>query len=187
MRHRQRGGAAGAPPWGPGAGPRCEDRRTVGARPAGPTIEPMIEPVHVIVDGGLDDALALAVLVGLDVPLSQVIATEGSIDLITTALATRRLMVTLGSTDPVRLGSDRALTAAYPAERDPMHDVDAFGGQVASLAPASPPDEHAGGLDSTVFCTGALTWVAQAIQRGRSIAELVWMGGAVAVGGNMTA
>ena len=147
----------------------------------------MIEPVHVIVDGGLDDALALAVLVGLDVPLSQVIATEGSIDLITTALATRRLMVTLGSTDPVRLGSDRALTAAYPAERDPMHDVDAFGGQVASLAPASPPDEHAGGLDSTVFCTGALTWVAQAIQRGRSIAELVWMGGAVAVGGNMTA
>ena len=47
----------------------------------------MIEPVHVIADGGLDDALALTVLVGLNVPLSQVIATEGSVDLVTTALA----------------------------------------------------------------------------------------------------
>jgi pyrimidine-specific ribonucleoside hydrolase len=147
----------------------------------------MIKPVHVIVDGGLDDALALAVLVGLNVPLSQVVATEGSVDLMTTALATRRLMITLGSTAPVRLGSDRALTAAYPAERDPMHGVDAFGGQVASLAPASPPDERAGDLDSTVFCAGALTCVAQAIQDGSSMAEIVWMGGAVAVGGNMTA
>jgi inosine-uridine nucleoside N-ribohydrolase len=147
----------------------------------------MIEPVHVIVDGGLDDALALTVLVGLNVPLSQVIATEGSVDLVTTALATRRLMVTLGSADPVRLGSDRAIIGAYPAGRDPMHGVDAFGGQIALLAPASPPDEHAGDLDSTVFCAGALTCVAQAIQRGRSIAEVVWMGGAVAVGGNMTA
>ena len=61
----------------------------------------MIRPVHVIVDGGLDDALALAVLVGLNIPLSQVIAAEGSVDLVTTALATRRLMVTLGSADPV--------------------------------------------------------------------------------------
>jgi pyrimidine-specific ribonucleoside hydrolase len=147
----------------------------------------MVKPVHVIVDGGLDDALALAVLVGLNVPLSQVIATEGSVDLVTTALATRRLMVTLGSADPVRLGSDRAITGAYPAGRDPMHGVDAFGGQVALLAPASPPDEHAGDLDSTVFCCGALTCVALAIQGGRSIAEVVWMGGAVAVGGNMTA
>lgn len=147
----------------------------------------MIEPVHVIVDGGLDDALALTVLVGLNVPVSQVIATEGSVDLVTTAVATRRLMVTLGSADPVRLGSDRAIIGAYPAGRDPMHGVDAFGGQITLLAPASPPDEHAGDLDSTVFCAGALTCVAQAIQRGRSIAEVVWMGGAVAVGGNMTA
>ncbi|HUC23597.1 MAG TPA: hypothetical protein VMA73_12890 [Streptosporangiaceae bacterium] len=44
----------------------------------------MVKPVHVIVDGGLDDAVALAVLVGLNVPLSQVIATEGSVGLATT-------------------------------------------------------------------------------------------------------
>jgi inosine-uridine nucleoside N-ribohydrolase len=147
----------------------------------------MIKPVHVIVDGGLDDALALAVLVGLNVPVAQVIATEGSVDLATTALATRRLMSTLGSTDPVRLGSGRGIIGAYPAGRDPMHGVDAFGGRVGLLAPAGPPDEQAADLDATVFCAGALTCVAQAIQDGSPIAEVVWMGGAVAVGGNMTA
>jgi inosine-uridine nucleoside N-ribohydrolase len=147
----------------------------------------MVKPVHVIVDGGLDDAVALAVLVGLNVPLSQVIATEGSVDLPTTALATQRLMVTLGSADPVRLGSDRAMIAAYPAGRDPFHGPDAFGGQATSLAPARAPDQQAKDLDGTVFCAGALTCVAQAIRAGRPIAEVVWMGGAVAVGGNMTA
>ena len=74
----------------------------------------MTKPVHVIVDGGLDDALALAVLVGLNVPLSQVVATEGSVDLMTTALATRRLMITLGgysSGSPwQRSGPDRCLS-----------------------------------------------------------------------------
>jgi len=147
----------------------------------------MVQPVHVIVDGGLDDAVALAVLVGLDVPLSQVIATEGSVDLATTALATQRLMVTLGTADPVRLGSDRAMVAAYPTGRDPFHGPDAFGGQATSLAPASAPDQQAKDLMGTVFCAGALTCVAQAIRAGRAIAEVVWMGGAVAVGGNMTA
>jgi inosine-uridine nucleoside N-ribohydrolase len=147
----------------------------------------MVGPVHVIVDGGLDDALALAVLAGLGVPLAQVIATEGSVDLGTTALATRRLMVTLGSAAPVRLGSDRAMIASYPAGRDPFHGADAFGGQATLLAPASAPDQRASDLDGTVFCAGALTCVAQAIQGGRPIAEVVWMGGAVAVGGNMTA
>jgi inosine-uridine nucleoside N-ribohydrolase len=147
----------------------------------------MVGHVHLIVDGGLDDALALAVLVGLSVPLSQVIANEGSVGLATTALTTRRLMVTLGSADPVRLGSDRAMTAAYPAGRDPFHGADAFGGQAALLAPASAPDEHATDLDGAVFCAGALTCVAQAIQGGCPVDEVVWMGGAVAVGGNMTA
>jgi inosine-uridine nucleoside N-ribohydrolase len=147
----------------------------------------MNKPVHVIVDGGLDDALALAVLVGLHVPLAQVIATEGSRDLATTAIATRRLMLTLGSKASVRLGSDRALVGAYPAGRDPMHGEDAFGGKVGVLAPAEPPDERAADLDGTVFCTGALTCVAQAILYGQPLTEIIWMGGAVAIGGNMTA
>jgi inosine-uridine nucleoside N-ribohydrolase len=97
------------------------------------TIGRVIEPVHVVVDGGLDGALALAALVGLNVPVSRVIATEGSVDLAITALATRRLMATLGSTDPVRLGSDRAIIGPYPGGRDPIHGADAFGGTSACL------------------------------------------------------
>jgi pyrimidine-specific ribonucleoside hydrolase len=147
----------------------------------------MTEAVHAIVDGGLDDALALAVLVGLGVPLAQVVATEGSVDLLTSAVATRRLMTTLGSSAPVRLGSDRALAAAYPPDRDPFHGTDAFGGSVHLLAPASPPSEQAHGLGGTVFCGGALTQVALALGEDRRMTQVTWMGGAVAMGGNMTA
>jgi pyrimidine-specific ribonucleoside hydrolase len=147
----------------------------------------LTEPVHVIVDGGLDDALALSVLVGLNVPMSQVVATEGSVSLLTTATATSRLMATLGSSVPVRLGSDRALAGSYPAGRDPFHGIDAFGGKAEALKSAPTPSEQAHGLDGSVFCGGALTLVAQAIQAGCSLTGVVWMGGAVAVGGNMTA
>ena len=145
------------------------------------------EPLHVIVDGGLDDALALSVLVGLNVPMSQVVATEGSVSLLTTATATARLMATLGSSVPVRLGPDRALAAAYPAGRDPFHGSDAFGGNAQLLKPALAPSEPAHGLGGNVFCAGALTLVAQALQSGGALTGVVWMGGAVAVGGNMTA
>lgn len=145
------------------------------------------EPVHVIVDGGLDDALALSVLTGLHVPLSQVIATAGSVDLATTATATARLMASLASSVPVRLGADRGLRAPYPQERDPFHGADAFGGKSHTLAPASPVTEQARVLAGTVFCGGALTCVARALQDGCPVSHVVWMGGAVAMGGNMTA
>ncbi len=118
-------------------------------------------PVHAIVDGGLDDALALSVLVGLGVPLTQVIATTGSVDLLTTATATGRLMATLRSAVRVRLGSDRGLSGPYPDGRDPFHGADAFGGKVHSLTSASPPTEEAHSLAGTVFCGGALTCVAR--------------------------
>jgi inosine-uridine nucleoside N-ribohydrolase len=68
-----------------------------------------------------------------------------------------------------------------------MHGEDAFGGKVGTLAPAEVPDERAAVLGATVFCSGALTCVAQAIADGHPVTEVVWMGGAVAVGGNMTA
>jgi inosine-uridine nucleoside N-ribohydrolase len=144
------------------------------------------EPLHVIVDGGLDDALALSVLVALNVPISQVVATEGSVSLLTTATATGRLMATLGSSVPVRLGSDRALAAAYPAGRNPFHGSDAFGGHADVLKSAQTPTEQAHSLGGQVFCAGALTLVARAIQAGHALTGVVWMGGAVAVGGNMT-
>ncbi|HXQ60116.1 MAG TPA: nucleoside hydrolase, partial [Acidimicrobiales bacterium] len=101
----------------------------------------MDRAVHVIVDGGLDDAVALAVLVGLGVPLAQVVATEGSMDMGTTATTTRRLMATLGSSVPVRLGAERGLESSYPAGRDPFHGPDCFGGRASTLEPADVPTE----------------------------------------------
>ena len=55
----------------------------------------MSDALSVIVDGGLDDALALAVLCGSSIPIDQVIATEGSVCRSVTALATKRWLVTL--------------------------------------------------------------------------------------------
>jgi inosine-uridine nucleoside N-ribohydrolase len=108
-------------------------------------------PIHVVVDGGLDDALALGVVVGLAVPMVQVVATEGSVSLATTGRATRRLLDTFGSSVPVRLGVDRALGGPYPEGRDPFHGLDAFGGQVSLLNPADPPAEPLQALNGPVL------------------------------------
>jgi pyrimidine-specific ribonucleoside hydrolase len=143
--------------------------------------------VHAVVDGGLDDALALGVLTGLKVPLAQVVANEGSLGVRATALVTKRLLVTLGNPVPVRLGAAAGLLGPYPGGRDPFHGPDGFGGRAHSLAAAPVPAEPAAGLAGVVFCGAALTCVAQAMAAGAAITEVVWMGGAVAMGGNMTA
>jgi inosine-uridine nucleoside N-ribohydrolase len=146
-------------------------------------------PVTVLVDAGLDDAVALCVLTGLGVPLAQVVATEGSLGLLITAAATRRLLVTLGNPVPVRLGADSGLRGPYPDGRDPFHGSDGFGGQAGSLAAAGVPAERVSpeSLAGPVFCGSALTCVAGALAAGAAITEITWMGGAVAMGGNMTA
>lgn len=143
--------------------------------------------MHVVVDAGLDDAVALCVLTGLGVPLAQVVATEGSVSLPVTATATGRLLRTIGSEVPVRLGADTGLRGPYPDGRDPFHGVDGFGGQAGSLTPADGPTEPAAPLAGVVFCGAALTCVAQALAAGSGVTEVIWMGGAVAMGGNMTA
>jgi inosine-uridine nucleoside N-ribohydrolase len=83
-----------------------------------------------------------------------------------TAAVTRRLLVTLGNPVPVRLGAGNGLLGPYPDGRDPFHGPAGLG---------------------VVFCGAALTCVAQALAGGVAITEVVWMGGAVAMGGNMTA
>lgn len=147
----------------------------------------MSDPLSVVVDGGLDDALALAVLVGSGVEVDQVIATEGSLSRSQTARATNRWMATLGATASVLLGADRGLQSDYPPGRDPFHGVDAFGGLLSNLADAPDPEDLWHELQGTVLCTGALTVVAEALRRTHPVEDVVWMGGAVASGGNMTA
>jgi pyrimidine-specific ribonucleoside hydrolase len=147
----------------------------------------MSDAFSVVVDGGLDDALALAVLCGSGVHIDQVIATEGSVSRALTATATRRWSVTLGVSAPVLLGADRGIRAPYPGGRDPFHGVDAFGGTIAALVEAAAPGDRWQDLRGTVLCTGALTVVAEALHRNLPVEDIVWMGGAVASGGNMTA
>ena len=148
----------------------------------------LLPPLNVVVDAGVDDAVALAVLVGAGVELSQVIATEGSVAVDVTASATARLLATLGARSvPVLLGASTGIEAPYPGGRDPFHGADAFGGFAAQLAdvatPASGPDRVAG----QVFAAGALTVVAEALRRGDPVSSVIWMGGAFCHGGNMTA
>ena len=139
-----------------------------------------------VVDGGIDDALALGVVLGLGMPVAQVVATEGSVDLTTTAHQTARLMATLGSEAPVRLGEDTGLCSPYPGGRDPFHGTDCFGGQGHRLRPADVPSERWTPMAGPVLATGALTAVAQSIQAGHALTSVTWMGGSVARGGNMT-
>jgi len=143
--------------------------------------------LHVVVDAGIDDAVALGVLTGLGLPMAQVIATEGSVDLVTTAATTARLLATLGNPAPARLGASAGLRAAYPAGRDPFHGTDGFGGQAEQLHRAAVPVNSSGPLEGQVFCSAALTVVAAAIERGDPIDAVTWMGGSVRAGGNMTA
>lgn len=141
----------------------------------------------VIVDGGLDDALALAVLLGSDIGITQVIATEGSVGRSVTARATARWLATLGASTPVLLGADRGIGSPYPGGRDPFHGIDAFGGAIATLVGSADPLQRWQDVEGTVLCTGALTVVADALRRHQPVDGIVWMGGAVASGGNMTA
>jgi pyrimidine-specific ribonucleoside hydrolase len=145
------------------------------------------EPVHVIVDAGVDDALALAVLTGLDIALEQVVASTGSLDLMTTASVTSRFLATVRNDALVTLGASSGLTAPYPDGRDPFHGADGFGGFADSLDSAPTPSQHFMPLNGPVLATAALTVVAAAIQRGDSVTQVTWMGGSVVHGGNMTA
>ena len=64
---------------------------------------------------------------------------------------------------------------------------------MAGLLPAAPATSFAPSPDplslvtGSLLVTGALTVVAAALQAGQPVDRVVWMGGAVAAGGNMTA
>lgn len=142
--------------------------------------------LDVVVDGGVDDALALAVLVASKAPLRQVTANEGSVGVDVVAATTARLMRLLGGDAPVAVGEAHGLAGSYPAGRDPFHGEDAFGGHAHLLPEASPTGDWER-LGGDVLVTGAMTVVAAAVQQGHPVERVWWMGGSVAAGGNMTA
>ena len=143
----------------------------------------------VVCDPGVDDFLALLVLSGAGTPPRAIIGTGGNVGVdlaYRNALGVARL---LGLDCPVAKGVDSALAGPYPDVGDPFHGPDGLGG-VASLLPIGTLEEQFSDplalLDGPVLATGALTVVAQALDGGRAITDIIWMGGAVACGGNMT-
>lgn len=123
-------------------------------------------PLHVVVDGGIDDALALAVLIGAGTSVAQVIATEGSRPLGQTALTTARILFSFASTIPLRLGVASGLSGPYPQGRDPFHGDDCFAGLCDTLGAADQPEESWEPLDGPVLAAGALTVPAVAVAAG---------------------
>jgi inosine-uridine nucleoside N-ribohydrolase len=143
----------------------------------------------VICDPGVDDFLALLVLAGAGRPPRAVIGTAGNVDAELTYRNAARTMAVLGIDCPVAKGRDSGLAGPYPETGHPFHGPDGLGG-IASLLPEVPrpadPPAALPLIDGAVLATGALTLVAEALDARRQISEVVWMGGAVACGGNMT-
>ena len=165
-------------------GPSCQ---MGAATPAEGQAGRMDRKLDVVVDGGVDDALALAVLVGSGVQIRQAVATEGSVSADATAAVTARLLRLLGCNAPVRLGATSGLSGPYPTGRDPFHGVDGFGGASAVLPEVEGPTARWVSIGPDVFASGALTVPALALANGDPIERLCWMGGAIACGGNMSA
>ena len=153
-----------------------------------------------IVDTGVDDALALALAVRHPLgELEAVVTTWGNVGLEQVSANTLRVLDHLGATDvPVYAGSSgplvgEACNAAY------WHGTDGLGG--ARLPPslrAVQPDgvdwlcayaaANPGG--TTIVCTGPCTVLAEAMQRDpafvSNVEEVVVMGGAARLPGNTT-
>jgi purine nucleosidase len=152
------------------------------------------------VDTGVDDALALALAVRHpDVQLEAVLTVAGNVGLDLTTRNTLRVLDWLGANDvPVAAGADRPLSGSA-IDAGHWHGVDGLGG-------AQLPDSHRQALDDavryviervraepgefTLVCTGPLTNIALALTRwpdlARSVREVVLMGGAARLPGNVT-
>jgi inosine-uridine nucleoside N-ribohydrolase len=143
----------------------------------------------VVCDPGIDDFLGLLVMAGAGSPPRAVIGTGGNVS---SDLAYRNAagtMALLGLDCPVAKGVDSGFAAPYPDTGDPFHGSDGLGGVASCLPPIPPSTDHPAPIpmiEGAILATGALTLVATALKAGNPITEIVWMGGAVASGGNMT-
>jgi purine nucleosidase len=148
----------------------------------------MVGGPSVVCDPGVDDFLALLVLAGAGVPPSGVVGTAGNVGAELAFRNAAGIASLLGLDCPVAKGCEEGLSGPYPDTGEPFHGTDGLGG-IGSLLPKATPSAA---LDpvlivkGTVLATGPLTIVATALSAGNAIEDIVWMGGAVACGGNMT-
>jgi len=161
-----------------------------------------VTPVRMLmdVDTGVDDALALALAVRHPaVQLEGVATVAGNVGLELTTRNTLRVLDWLGAGDvPVAAGADRPLAGAA-IDAGHWHGVDGLGGAQLPDSPRRALADAVGYLiervkaepgEFTLVCTGPLTNIALALDRwpdfARSVREVVLMGGAARLPGNVT-
>jgi Inosine-uridine preferring nucleoside hydrolase len=148
----------------------------------------MVGGPSVVCDPGVDDFLALLVLAGAGVPPSDVVGTAGNVDAELAFRNAAGIVSVLGLDRSVAKGCEEGLSGPYPDTGEPFHGTDGLGGIGSVLRVAAPGTA----LDpvlivkGTVLATGPVTIVATALSAGNAIEDIVWMGGTVACGGNMT-
>ncbi|MCX7623712.1 MAG: nucleoside hydrolase [Thermomicrobium sp.] len=159
-------------------------------------------PVLLDVDTGLDDALALALAIGLEeLSLVAVTTVAGNVDVERTTRNTRRVLDWLGAVSvPVARGSARPLLRPHRAAPE-VHGEDGLGGarfpsgRTGPVIDTSAPEvivrtarRYPGRL--RVVCLAPLTNLAMALRLEPALPELVErlvvMGGAFEVPGNVT-
>lgn len=137
-------------------GPQSASRRTLGCL-TGPTL---------VCDPGVDDVVALAVLVGLGAAPAAVVATDGNVAATTSARVAAGACALLGLEVPVLVAGGGTVRSGS------RHGPDGFVGLGSQLPPA-PPAAPLGSLAGDLLVTGPLTVVARHPVRGR----VLWLGG----------
>jgi inosine-uridine nucleoside N-ribohydrolase len=153
-------------------------------------------------DTGVDDALALAVLLAdPDVRIAGIGTVSGNTSAQQAAANTLNLLALAGRRGvPVAVGARHPLAGAYTAGAEEVHGDNGIGGVTLPPSPERPIDAAAAdllvelarayGRDLHVLATGPLTNLAQALAREprlpRLVASVTAMGGAVRVPGNVT-
>ncbi len=136
----------------------------------------------VVCDPGIDDAVALAVLVGLGAVPDLVVSEPGNVSGATAARHAAGLVALLGVDVPVRAFRGTHPAAVRPG-RGSRHGDDGLGGMAHRLPEAPVPGRlESGELPGSVLVTGSLACVTAS---DRAYERLVWMGGSLG-GGNIT-
>jgi purine nucleosidase len=140
-----------------------------------------------ICDPGIDDMLALMVLVGSSRPPVAVVATAGNCSAEQAYRNTVSIMALLGLDVPVGIGAAQGLAAPYPDMGDPYYGDDGIG-LISSELPLVASESRDGLplIEGAVLATCPMTALAIAFEHEQPVTKVMWMGGAVADGGNMT-
>lgn len=159
-------------------------------------------PVYFDCDTGVDDAVAIALLLASpEINLVGIGCVSGNIDAASAARNTLDLLALAGRTDvPVAIGEHDYLSEPFPGGVPVIHGENGIGGVVLDPSPVGPIDESAAQMlirlahenhgRLRVIAVGPLTNLARALRIDPTIAPLVEsvtiMGGAALAAGNLS-